>query len=367
MKFGNIILLFLAIAGFIPVSNAQPVKLRVFVVNSYHREYLWEKEVNEGFCAGLLHFKFLENKDQAVAYDQHDFLETDTLVFKRAWMDSKRKNSKKEMSASSLRILNEIKAFKPDLIILGDDNASNYIGNQYVDSDTPVIFRGIVGTPMKYGLADSIEHPGHNITGVLKPGYPRETIANFVKLVPGIKTFAILGDASETSRAKAKEIQQYQDTGESPLKLSETVLVDSYEDWQAAANRLQHQVDAFYILNINTIKDKEGVVVDPLMLTAWYLKSIKKPECVWEKQFIQQGYLFSVDNSAYTQGYEVARMADMVIHQKKDPADIPCEVPPRGKIMVNRLRAQMLGIDLKDKDFIEQYIDGSLALDKYQQ
>ena len=367
MRFRYIFLFIGLFSGFLQTSNAQSEKLRIFVVNSYHREYLWEQEANVGFCKGLLDFRFLDTQDQADVYTQKDFVETDKIVLKRAWMDSKRKNSKEEMAQASLEILSQIKAFRPDLIIVGDDNASNYIGNQYVDSDTPVLFRGIVGTPMKYGLADSVAHPGHNITGVLKPGYPKDTLDNFVKLIPGLKTFAILGDASETSRAKAKEIVQLEESGDSPLKLTETVLTNSYEDWQAAVLRLSPKVDAFYILNINTLKDKQEAVLDPLALTAWYLSHVKKPECVWEKQFVQQGYLFTADNSAYTQGYEVARMADMVIHQKKNPADISCEIPPRGKIMVNRQRAQALGIDLKDKAFIEAYEDKSLALEKYPQ
>lgn len=361
----TIVTILLVGLSFVHTSYGQAKKTRIFVVNSYHKEYLWEQQVNEGFCAAMLDFKFLNNKTEVDEYTRNDYVETDKVVLKRVWMDSKRKNSISEIEHSAVQILDQIKEFKPDLIILGDDNASNYIGNQYIDTDIPVIFRGIVGTPMKYGLGDSVELPGHNITGVLKPGYPKEIIEYFLKLVPSVKTFAILSDSSETARAKAKEVVQLLGRRESPLTLVETVLTNSYPKWQTAALRLQNQADAFLILNHNTLKDEEGVPVDPLKVAAWYFQNIKVPEMSWEKQFVDEGFLMTVDDSAFKQGYEVVRMAHMVIHENKNPAYLPCIVPARGKIIVNRQRAQMLGIGLSDKNFIEEYVDKSLALEKY--
>jgi ABC-type uncharacterized transport system substrate-binding protein len=365
MKVLYVILPVLILIGLAPAAHAEQKKLRIFVVNSYHKEYLWEQEVNEGFCAAMLDFKFLDNEEQVLKYTSSDYVETDKVILKKVWMDSKRKNLKSEMEQAATGILTQIKEFNPDLIILGDDNASNYIGTQFIDSNIPVLFRGIVGTPAKYGLADSIEHPGHNITGILKYGYPEDTVKDFLKLVPGAKTFAILADGSETSRGKAKEVIQLDESGKFPLKLAETVLTNSYAEWQAAALRLQGSVDAFFIINHNTLKDENGDTVDPFKAVAWYLNNIKKPEMTWERQMVEEGFLIAADDSAYKQGYDVVRMANMVIHEKKNPGDIPCVLPSRGKIMVNRQRAQMLGINLSDKDFIEEYIDKSLALEKY--
>jgi len=367
MKILHLIIPLYILFSLVPAAHAGQKKLKIFVVSSYHKEYLWEQEANEGFCAGMLDFKFLDSREQADEYTLNDQVETDKIIIKKSWLDSKRKSSRSEIEKSALAILSRINAFGPDLIVLGDDNASNFVGSQYIDSAIPVVFRGIVGTPVKYGLADSIEHPGHNVTGVLKLGYPKETIKYFLKLVPSARTFAILADGSETSRAKVKEIIQFEETGKSPLKLVETVMTNSYTDWQNAALRLQGKVDAFFIINHNTIKGDDGRTLDPFKVIAWYLQNIKKPEMTWEKQFVQEGLLMTVDDSAFKQGYEVVRMADMVIHQKKNPEGIPCILPSRGKIMVNRQRAKMLGFDLSGKEFIEEYEDKSLALEKYPQ
>ena len=75
--------------------------------------------------------------------------------------------------------MKEIEQFKPNLILLGDDNAANYVGNQYIDTNIPVVFWGINGLPLKYGLLDSLEKPGQFSHGHAVPNrhgeIPRES------------------------------------------------------------------------------------------------------------------------------------------------------------------------------------------------
>ncbi len=349
------------------ISYGESKKIRIFVVSSYDQEYLWSQDTHKGVCAAFLDFKFVDNKKQIEEYTRNDYLETDKIVIKRAWMDTKRKSAKSEIAASSKRITQEINEFKPDLILLGDDNAANYIGNQFIDTDIAVVFWGINGIPLKYGLLDSLEHPGHNVTGIYQSGYLKEVAHYLKKLVPDIKTLAVLSDDSETGRAKAKEIEKLAEEGSLPFKLVESVVTNSYLEWQTAALRLQNKVDAFFVNNHNTLKDEQGNPVDQLKAGAWYLRNIKKPDCGHEKQFVQEGMLLVVDDSGFKQGYEAVRTAHMILHEKKDPASITVIAPTRGAIIANRQRAQMLGIDLSGKDFIEEYVDKALALEKYPQ
>ncbi|MFH1398168.1 MAG: ABC transporter substrate binding protein [Candidatus Omnitrophota bacterium] len=367
MKLEKIIFVLLFVFGLVSVSYGEPKKIRIFVVSSYHREYLWSQDTHKGVCAALLDFKFLDNKAQTDEYTQNDYLKTDKIVIKKAWMDTKRKSAKNEIAQATAKIVEEINEFKPDLILLGDDNAVNYIGNQFIDTDIPVVFWGINGIPLKYGLLDSLERPGHNVTGVYQSGYEREALEYLKKLVPEIKTLAVLSDDSETGRAKVKKIENFAEEGSLPFKLVESVVTNSYLEWQSAALRLQNKIDAFFISNHNTLKDEQGNPVDQLKAGAWYLRNIMKPDCGHEKQFVQEGILLVVDDSGFKQGYEAVRMAYMILHEKKDPASIPVIAPTRGAVMVNRERALMLGIDLSGKDFIEEYTDKALALEIYPQ
>lgn len=141
MKIMKTLLILIFIFCFNLVGYGQQ-KTRIFVVSSYHREYLWSQDTNAGVCAALLDFKFLDNKAQTDEYTQNDFVETEKTIVKKAWMDTKRKSAKNEIAQATAKIVEAIKEFKPDLILLGDDNATNYIGTQFIDTNIPVVFWG---------------------------------------------------------------------------------------------------------------------------------------------------------------------------------------------------------------------------------
>ena len=344
---------------------AQAEKCRILVVSSYHREYLWSQDTQEGLCAGLVEFGFLDDKDQAAVFTETDNVESSSSIVKKSWMDTKRQNSRREVAVTVNRIMREISQFSPHLVLLGDDNAANYIGSQLIDTDIPVVFWGINGLPLKYGLLDSLERPGHNITGIYQAGYLKECLRFLQQVVPSAKTFAVLSDDSETGRSKAKELKNLHRSGELPLDLVETVITNDLEEWKSRAVQLKNKADAFFMLNHNSLKDAGGKPVDQLEIGAWYLRNIDKPECAQEKQFAQEGMLCVCDYSGYNQGYEAAKLAHRIIKKGEPPEDIPVRAPRRGPLIVNRERAQTLGLTITDSMGAEQYVRESLALEAY--
>lgn len=347
------------------VMASKETKKRILVISSYHREYLWSQDTNQGVIKAFLDFKYMDNEKQAEDFTENDYINSSTAVIKKLWMDTKRKNSKREIALTLSKIIQEIEKFKPDILLLGDDNATNYIGKQYIDTEIPIVFWGVNGLPLKYGLLDTLDKPGHNVTGIYQAGYLKETVEYLKKFVPDIKTFAILSDDSPTGRSKAKELNRLAENGEIPVRLVETVVTNSLSEWKSKALDLQQKVDAFFILNHNTIKDEQGNPVDQLEIGKWYLNNIKKPDASHEKQFVEEGILCAVDDSGFKQGYEAAKMAYQILGKGKDPADMPSYAPDKGPFIVNRERAAMLGLEhrLKDSTFIEKYVEKALALE----
>jgi putative ABC transport system substrate-binding protein len=344
--------------------GAQTRKHRIFVVSSYHREYLWSQDTQKGVCAGLLEFGFLDNADQAAAFTRTDAVESSACVLKKTWMDTKRKNSKSEIALAVDRVMGELSGFRPDLVLLGDDNAANYIGNQLVDTKTPVVFWGINGLPLRYGLLDSLEKPGHNITGIYQPGYLQESLEFLKRVVPGVKTFAVLSDDSETGRAKVKTLESLHKSGKLPIKLVESVVTNRLEEWKSGAIRLKDNVDAFFVTNHNSLKDENGRAADQLEIGAWYLRHIRIPECADEKQFAQEGMLCTCDDSGYNQGYEAMKLVCRILQKGERPQEIEVKAPLRGPFIVNRERAQVFGIVITQEMGVEETIEKSLALEK---
>jgi ABC-type uncharacterized transport system substrate-binding protein len=356
-----IILASLAVESFAESKTASDKK-KILVISSYHREYAWTQETNEGLCAAMLKLGYLDNQAQAEEYTKKDYVESSRIILKKLWMDTKRKKSKEERAGMTIEIVRIAGEFNPDIMLLGDDNAAKYIGNQFLDSDIPIVFWGVNNTPVKYGLVDSKDSPGHNVTGVYQRGYYAESIELVKSLAPGVRTFAILSDDTSSGRSHAKKISYLARKGDLPLTLAETVATHKYEIWKEKALELQNKVDAFFLAQYSGLKDKNGKSVPAEEVTAWYMNNIKVPEAAVQGQFVKQGMLCSADDSGYNQGFEAGVIANDILANGADPSTYSPRTPGRGPLMVNRQRAEILGIKLTDKMGIEEYIEEASAL-----
>ena len=361
----------LAICGVFPdrliqaqESLNEDARTRIAVVSSYHREYLWSQDTNSGVVSALLDFGYLDEPGQGAVFTRTDRVASSTAVVRKFWMDSKRRSAPAEIKAAVARIVGALEDFRPDILLLGDDNATNYLGNHYMDGAVPVVFWGVNGSPLKYRLLDSIQRPGHNVTGIYQAGYLKEGVLRLTQLVPGIKRMAVLSDGSPTGRAKAKEINRLFRKGELPVILTDSVVTNSLATWKARALELRDKVDAFFVLNHNTLKRADGSPVDQLEAGAWYLREIKKPDVSHEKQFVLEGVLCAVDDSGYKQGYEAVRVAHRILRKGESPGNISAYAPPPGGFVVNLERAEMLGLrqQVKGSPLVDETVERALAL-----
>lgn len=347
------------------LGHAEVGKKRIFIVSSYHKGYLWSESTQKGLSEAMLKYGYLDDTQQTAELIKNDRVESSKAVIKKVWMDTKRRNSFRDIAETTHRIMRVIAEFQPDIVLLGDDNAANYIGNQLLDTETPVVFWGINGLPLKYGLVESMDSPGHNVTGVWQAGYHKESLELLRTLVPEAKTFAILACDSVTSRPNIKQLLTLDKAGKLPLKLIDMVVTNSFTEFKHRALELAQKVDAFVVLNHDTLKDDQGHYVDMLTVGKWYLENIKKPEASPSDQFVREGMLLTANDSGYNQAFQAFEMAYDILEQGLNPGRIRTKTPPRGPYMVNRQRAKMLGISLQGKmDIIEEVVDSALALEK---
>jgi putative ABC transport system substrate-binding protein len=358
VKFFLTLFLGLSLMTAVPAAPAkEPAKKRILLVSSYHPEHLWSQETDEGFCAALLKYGYFDNRDQIAEYQANGAVETSRAVIKKLWMDSKRKTTKAELTKTTLTVAVSARKFRPDIIFLGDDEAGNYIGNQFLDTGIPVVFWGFNNNPVKYGLVDTAERPGHNVTGVYQSGYYRESLQFLKKLAPNITTFAILTDDSPSGRAHQKGIEFYSRQGVLPMKLIGTVATNDFERWKRGALTLQKKAGAFFVAEYSSLKDDKGNTVSSSDVAQWYHENIKIPEATLGI-FVKQGLLCAVDESGYSQAFEAVSIGRDILEKGANPSTYPTRTPKRGALMVNVQRAKALGIELADGMGIEEYVEG---------
>lgn len=343
--------------------GAAAEKKRIFVVSSYHKEFLWSQSTQKGLSAAMLKYGYLDNERQIEAFARNDYVESSKAIVKKDWMNTKRRDDRRNIAEVTHRILQAIQEFTPDLVMLGDDNAANYIGNQLLDTDIPVVFWGINGLPLKYGLVESMDSPGHNITGVWQAGYYKESLELLKELVPNAETFAILTCDSTTSRAVAKQIQALARGKKLPLRLVDTVMTNSFSEFKRKTLALTKRVDAFFVLSHDTLRDDNGKHVSTLEVSRWYLENVRIPEATMGGTSVREGLLLAVSDSGYNQAYLAFEKVYDILEHGLNPGRIRTSTPLPGPRMVNLKRAQMLGISIRDRmDIIQEIVEEALAL-----
>jgi ABC-type uncharacterized transport system substrate-binding protein len=331
-------------------------KLKVLVVSSYHREYLSSSDGQRGCAHALRDFGYFDNAAQSEEFLAKDSAESSRMVIKAFWMDAKRKNEKEYLRDRAISIYGSAKAFNPDLIFLADDEAGEYFGKIYLNTPVPVVFWGFNDNPMKYGLIETAERPGHNVTGVYESGYYVESLRFLKRLAPQIKTIAVLSDATVSGRTHYKSLHYLADKGLLPFKIKETVSTSEYSVWKSRALDLQNKVDAFYVVQFSGLKDDQGQPVPIQEAARWYTRNIRIPEAT-RGHFVKAGLLSAADDSMYKQGYEAVRIAMDIIEKGMDPAVYPARTPARGPLLVNKMRAAQLGIALTPETGAEEYVE----------
>jgi ABC-type uncharacterized transport system substrate-binding protein len=355
-------ILLVAIWSLLPSGAQAEEKIRLVHVDSYHREYTGSWTAIQGFGDALLELGYLDTKAQIEELSKNDDVESSKAVVKRLWMDAKRKNTKPEMMQASVRLTEEIHAFKPTLMFLSDEGAPNYVGNQFLDEEIPIVFYGMKNTPVKYGLVDDPDRPGHNVTGVYAIGYYQESLELLKRLKPSAETFAILSDDGETGRSHTKAVEDVAREGRSPLRLVETVMTRRFEEWKQRALELSERVDAFYLASVNSLEHEPGQDVPREEVLRWYLTHITIPEASQAKSYVEQGILCSADFARYFQGYDAVMMAHDILSKGLNPATYPTRRARRGPLVVNRWRATMLGITLTPEMGYEEVLEEASVL-----
>jgi ABC-type uncharacterized transport system substrate-binding protein len=148
----------------------KPVKThRIFYINSYHAGYGSSDDVMEGIT---------------------ETLASEDVEMKIYFHDAKRKTADPEIRQSVKDALKKIEKFKPDLLIVSDDNAvKDLIVPYFNNTDLPVVFCGVNWSAKQYNLGD-------NVTGMLEVLPLRELLSEVISNYPDTKKLAVLSENS---------------------------------------------------------------------------------------------------------------------------------------------------------------------------
>ncbi|MBC8399862.1 MAG: hypothetical protein H8E14_00075, partial [Candidatus Marinimicrobia bacterium] len=210
----------------------EPALKKVFVVFSYHPEFSWDIDENKGI-------------DEVFA--GHN------LELERFYMDTKRNTSLEWKKAMAEKAIERITAFQPDVLMVFDDNACEWVAKHYAGSALPVVFAGMNFEPSHYGF------PTANITGVVEH-IPLKAMVDLVsELAPTVRKVAFISDDSPTSSGIDERLPSL----DLSVEILEVVATNDFNEWKTKITAWQDQLDAIGLFTYNTIKDAESAVSIP--------------------------------------------------------------------------------------------------------
>jgi len=319
----KLLLITVSVLLLIPVLGCSQPSEKVLLIFSYHPEYAWVVDETRGV---------------------DDILRGRGVETEKLYLDTKRNTSdewKQEMAGAAVK---KIEEFKPDLVIVFDDNACELVAKRYIGKSLPFVFCGMNGEPEDYGF------PTQNITGVIERENLEAPISFLKQLVPDVEKVAIITDHSPTSQGFITNVEKTT----LPTGISEFFATDDFDAWKAKVKELQSTVDAIGIYMYHTIKEggqEQSLAPEDVM--EWTLDNSNLPGFSYFDFTVRDGVLCGVATSGYEQGKAAAEIAIRILNGEK-PADIPIQCPQdEGTKLINETRAIELNIVIP-QDLLEE-------------
>lgn len=320
----------LLLAGFVLmgffVSLAYGQKPKVFYVNSYHKGYEW----SDGIESGLLEVLKISSKAKGILDTSRSPVEL--RVFR---MDTKRNRGVEFKKKAAKKAFEQIRTWRPDLVITSDDNAVKYIVEPFLnDTDTPVVFCGVNWSLEQYSLATH-----RNITGLIEISHYTQLIEVLRQHAEGKRIGYIAGD-NQSTRAEISALKRF-----AKHDVAKTYTINTFAEWKEALVRAKGEVDILLINNNAGIAGWNSKEAKRLILNTLTIPTGSTSGWMAEYNMVT----FARDPRE--QGKWAGETA-LAILKGTPPHQIPVATGERGKIILNMAIAKRLEITLP-MDLIE--------------
>ncbi|MEG0008221.1 MAG: ABC transporter substrate binding protein [Aeromonas sp.] len=289
-----------------------PVRLwaaEILVISSYHPANLWD----QSYSASL---------KEHLRGDHH---------ISHFYMDTKRQ-PRQELDQIAERAMNAYRQIKPDLVVLGDDNAINALARRIATEGTPVVFLGMNENPRHKGL---VGHP--NITGVLERPLLKRNISEMSQLMGGIDKALVLFDKSEVSRTAIEDefrSQAEQRVGHTQVNSQQ---IDDYQRWQEIVlTSRQRGYGALFIGLYHTLVDEQGQHVSEQQVIEWTNQHSPVPLfSFWEFSVGKGRAIGGLVLNGHAQGEKAAELVNAIL-AGTSPSALSPRAALRGEYVFSR-------------------------------
>jgi putative ABC transport system substrate-binding protein len=205
----------------------------------------------------------------------------------------------------------------------------------------PIVF--LIGDdPVMFGLVESFNRPGRNVTGVtfLSPALEGKRIDLLHELVPGAGTIGVLMNPKSSGvEVRLRDVREA--ARRLGLQLSIVNAVDEDEFELAFATLLQRSVGALIVTSDPFFNARRNQLI---ALAARH----RMPAIYFDREFAAAGGLISYGTSLFDSYRQLGVYTGQVLKGVK-PADLPVVQPTRFELVINLKTAKALDLDMPAK------------------
>ncbi|MCL1097334.1 ABC transporter substrate-binding protein [Shewanella gelidii] len=310
----------LAIVGAVMSPSAIAEAKKVLVIQSYHAEYPWDKSYLKGIRQTL---------------DGNYEIETFQMDTKRVPKDAYQQQADKAWE--------KYKSMKPDIVMLGDDNALKYLGKRIDDDGTPVVFLGINSNPRAVGIGKMKQ-----VTGILERPLFKRNISEVNKVMNNsLKSVLILFDSGTTSQAAVTDAFKGKDTLKVGKVKATLKLIDTQSKWQqAVSNAKSDGYDAIIVGLYHTIVDDSGKHVPAGDILSWTSENTPVPPfAFWDFVVGRDKAIGGLVLFGEVQGVEAAKVVKRVL-AGESPKKIQPAVAKKGRFYFSQAQLDRWSLTL---------------------
>ncbi len=294
---GRMLSIFFLFAVMVAAVVFNAAKPRVMVLHSYHPDYPWTRDVNEGIERIARHWS-----DYSVTWH---------------YMNTKRLSDKESLRYAGIVARRAIEQFDPMVLIAVDDLAQKLAAKHYVDKPgMNIVFAGINGSAKPYGYDD-----GNNITGIFerKPWQAvKEMVLTLEREQPQPNPRPSIHYLMDPSPSMQRDRAFIEAFDWSPLRLGGIFVAENYQLWKQQVHSLREQnIDYLMVANYRKLprSDTDQVYPSPTEIMHWTEANSAIPVIGLNVFNVEDGAAIAVGASPFEQGEVAATMAETLLEQ----------------------------------------------------
>lgn len=300
---------------------AQPAlagQRKVLVIHSYDEGLAWTRQCNKGIRSAL----------------------PDAVSLETIYLDTK-SIPQSEFQGRAEEAFAAFRDSRPDLVMLGDDNALRLLGPRIAETGLPIVYFGINNNPRDY-----FETLPHNVFGVIERIPLFHWIRWLIQIMPETQSALVLMDGSPT----ADSILNATFKGRKSVAVDgRAVDCESAAGWSKWKQRVLESRYDFILMPIyHALRDESGEHVPYDRVVAWTSENSRVPVFAAQDYAVgDQGVVGALVVVGEEHGHHAGLIAKGILEEEGVPAVATAD-DQEGRLFFNRKQLERFGIVLPE-------------------